>query len=295
MANHLVASTSIILETASRLGLYTKTHPSPRTLGFFPYDGNLLGGALIGVGMAATGACPGTSMVQLGEGMGSGALVVFGGVLGAALFVKVGPGMLKAARSPESETTAIRSDSTACSSPPRVQPRSKSLDIPTALSLHPLTTLLLWIPLCLSIITLAKFLDSSYTSPLPSAGLLTPAYGGVLIGLAQAGTVLLTRHHIGASSAYEDLARWIGGKLSLGGKCFAEEPRPLMTPSMSFAAGIVVSAAILKHFLLGSHLAAAETSVLSAPSIVRTIAGGASMVFGARLAGGKSLTSRHGL
>lgn len=267
----------------------------PASLGLFAFDGNVLGGALVGLGMAATGACPGTGLVQLGVGMASGALVVLGGVVGAGAFIQARPflferGASTSTTTTNAATTASSSTPESASPPPPTSPASggKPLDIPTALSLHPLSVLLLWIPMCLAVIGLAHHLDRPHAARYPPTGLVSPAYGGLLIGVAQAATVLLARHHIGASTAYEDVARWVMHKLSFLQRRSKAEPAPsLMTPSLTFAAGIVCAAAVLKHFVLGPQLVAPEAFTPSLPSIARAIAGGASMVFGARLAGGK--------
>lgn len=46
---------SIIMDIEDRLKIMRKQHRPPTNLGFFPYDGNVLGGSLIGIGMAVTG------------------------------------------------------------------------------------------------------------------------------------------------------------------------------------------------------------------------------------------------
>lgn len=48
------------MDIEDRLKLFTKKHRAPSNFGMFLYDGNVIGGALIGIGMAVTGACPGT-------------------------------------------------------------------------------------------------------------------------------------------------------------------------------------------------------------------------------------------
>ncbi len=62
---------------------------SPRrysSIGLFAFfDGNLIGGALLGVGMAMSGSCPGTVLSQVGTGVKSGyftlAGTIFGGIV----------------------------------------------------------------------------------------------------------------------------------------------------------------------------------------------------------------------
>ena len=45
---------------------------------------------MLGVGMALTGACPGTVLPQIATGLRSGLLVGIGGILGAMLYTKKG-------------------------------------------------------------------------------------------------------------------------------------------------------------------------------------------------------------
>jgi uncharacterized membrane protein YedE/YeeE len=55
------------------------------------HRGTLAGGALFGAGWAITGACPGASLVQLGEGQ-LAALATVGGIfLGTALYQRLQP------------------------------------------------------------------------------------------------------------------------------------------------------------------------------------------------------------
>lgn len=47
---------SIIMDIEDRLKLMRKKHRAPSNLGLFRYDGNCVGGSMIGIGMAMTGA-----------------------------------------------------------------------------------------------------------------------------------------------------------------------------------------------------------------------------------------------
>jgi uncharacterized membrane protein YedE/YeeE len=66
----------------------TNTKPPPTcSLGWFHnYDANIMGGVLLGVGMALTGACPGTVLPQIVTGVRSGLFVGIGGILGGMWF-----------------------------------------------------------------------------------------------------------------------------------------------------------------------------------------------------------------
>ena len=66
----------------------TETKPSPAcSLGrFHNYDANIMGGVLLGIGMALTGACPGTVLPQIATGVRSGLFVGIGGILGGMWF-----------------------------------------------------------------------------------------------------------------------------------------------------------------------------------------------------------------
>lgn len=232
--------------------------------------------------MATTGACPGTSMTQLGLGMTNGLLVVLGGILGAFVFLIARPSMQENDGAAPSTPTISPSDGKPAGIP------DKACDIPTALSIQPLVMLLLWVPMCVAIIVAAYMIHGSRLPHIITAGLFPPAFSGLMIGVAQAGVVLLTRHHIGASPAYEDVARWFAHLCSVRRAADGPSRPALMTPSVAFGAGIACSATILRNLLPGAqHSILIEDPAWSLPPILRSIAGGASAGFGARLAGGE--------
>ncbi len=275
---------SIVMDLVQRWGVMKRDISStPPNLGLFSFDAHVLGGALIGLGMAVTGSCPGTSFVQAGTGSLHGALVVLGGLLGGITFVS-----LTRARAKRQPQTA--------EDPPHPEvsgTQSKTpLDIATALGIPPFVLLLIWVPMCLAVMRIAFAKDRSQPS-LPNPGLVPPAYGGLLIGLAQLVTILLTGHAIGASSGYEDVARWLEGKL-VSGSPKVEASRKLLTGPVMFAAGIVCSAAI-QNYLFGSGrpLSNLEYPHMSTLLALRAVAGGWAMVLGARVARG--CTSGHGI
>ena len=271
------------MDIEDRLKLMPKKPRGASNLGIFPYDGNVLGGSLIGVGMAMTGACPGTSLVQMGTGMMNGILVVMGGVLGAIAFVRLQPSLEAARASLSSPGPSTEDNSSTGTKPP--------LDIATAIGIHPVTLLLVWVPMCLAVMMLA-FAQDATTHAIPLSGLVHPAYGGLLIGTAQLATTLLTGHAIGASAAYQDLATFIDGRYL---RKSGDQTKPaFLTPSLIFSAGVVAAAATLS--LMVPKIGGASPGSFSVPTprhAALTVLGGASMVFGARIAGG--CTSGHGI
>jgi len=213
-------------------------------------------------------------MVQLGVGMTNGILVTIGGLLGALVYTNFPKRRLEDEEPLES----------AHMQPGTVDSPGKAKDIATALSIEPLTMILLWVPICLAIIAFANLYDQGRVTP---TSFSPPAIGGLFIGFAQAATVLLTRHHIGASGAYEDLARWIDYHLFVR-HGDSEAVPSFITPSIIFSAGMAVAAAALNHsYLPVPPPDSIKSSSSNLGTIALTLAGGASMVLGARLAGGE--------
>lgn len=236
---------------------------TPQSIGFFPYDGNIIGGAMIGVGMALTGACPGTVFVQTGAGLPSGMYVLGGGILGGLLFVSTQKSIARFRESRGSSKT--NSEST----------------IPKSLGVNPWVVLAMWELMCFGMLQLL----SGFKGPMTATqGLVSPVLGGLLIGAAQACTVTLTRHTVGTSTGFEDAGRWLRNVIS------GDASKGPLTASVLFDAGIVSASALLARFLLPAAAAQASSHTISR---FTAVIGGAAMVYGARLAGG--CTSGHGI
>ena len=224
-------------------------------------------------------------MVQAGAGMANGIFTMIGGVLGGMAFIKLRP-ILDAVRERLIEAKTPSTDQAATDS------SNKSLDIATAFGLQPVVLLLIWVPMCLAVMQLTFAKDDTVRITPPS-GLVPPAYGGLLIGFAQLATTLLAGHAIGASAGYQDVASWTMKKFR---PQTSSDDRSITfwTPSVLFSGGVVCAAAALSHLLLNnSSLAMNSLSQIDPIYAVRTIAGGISMVLGARIAGG--CTSGHGI
>ncbi|KAF4313213.1 hypothetical protein GTA08_BOTSDO01207 [Botryosphaeria dothidea] len=269
------ASGALAVHLADRLSFAPIKPRVPRYLGLFTYDGNLIGGALLGMGMALTGACPGTSLVQMASGLRSGLYVVLGGVAGGLAHLALSPILHPKRDDAPTETTPLnKSASTSSAEEPTLQ---------GSFGLSTNVLLLAWEVMCVLFIQLANTLGGDEGS---GAGLVTPIVGGCMIGGAQAATVLLTRHTIGVSTAYENAAQAIYSVVGLGGAASR------CTPSLVFAAGILSSSALVTRAAPQSAIDAivAGSGDVSA---VSAFFGGLVMVFGARVAGG--CTSGHGI
>ena len=55
------------------------------------YGADIVGGLLLGTGIAIAGACPGTLFVQIGAGYKDSIAILFGGLAGAITFIKIQP------------------------------------------------------------------------------------------------------------------------------------------------------------------------------------------------------------
>ena len=255
---------SFVVHLADATSLAPLKPRTPQSIGLFPYDGNIIGGFLIGVGMALTGACPGTVFVQAGAGIPSGIYVLSGGILGGLAFVLSQPILTK-----------LRNSG---SSPSKSQ--ASSLTMPKSFNVSPWIVLAAWEAMCFTILKLI----SGFESQSPQS-LVSPVTGGLLIGCAQAAALILVRHTIGTSGAFEDIGRFI--RTLFSNTTATKSP---LTASVLFDAGIVSASALLARFYLPG-VAAEASRVLVSPAVAFT--GGVVMAFGSRLAGG--CTSGHGI
>lgn len=229
------------------------------------YDGNVAGGVLQGVGMAVTGADPGTGIVQGVCGVRGAGLVVVGGVLGGLGWILVG-GWLR------------RSGSGNGIGKGNAGAEVKGHTVMQRLGVGDGVALMGY-----EVFLLATILaiDRLGPSNVQDRTLLNPVLGGCLIGAAQAMSVLLSGKTLGISSAYSDVAAHIMSLLKGNGLASAG------FGNIVFAAGVG----------LGAKLVSLRAPVLDGAgiglSVPVALAGGFLTIFGARMAGG--CTSGHGI
>jgi uncharacterized membrane protein YedE/YeeE len=222
---------------------------------FSKYDANLIGGAMQGIGMALTGACPGTVLVQLALGYKSARNIAIGCVLGGIAFVNFGQRLRRSQQDGSSNGG------------------SASHCVHEKIGLSASSMILTYETLCILILVAA-----SYLAPTRDHW-LNPIVGGILIGLAQASSVLFTRKTLGVSNAWEDVGK--------GFWSFARgTPGPTAT-SLVFATGIMAGAKLISQHIPTSP----EASAITTPTAA--VLGGFVSIFGARIAGG--CTSGHGI
>ncbi|KAH8724987.1 hypothetical protein GQ44DRAFT_827096 [Phaeosphaeriaceae sp. PMI808] len=257
------AISALVFALFDRIGL-SKTKPRPPSpLGVFSrYDGNILGGCMVGLGMTLTGACPGTALVQLSTGIGSARYVMTGCVLGGITYARLSEYLRK---------------NQACDMV------HSNLTLQSKFGFGTPYTVLSYEVLCLIFISLVMMLD-----PTQNPILLHPLLGGSLIGAAQAMALILTGNPVGVSTAYEvvGLFFWRIWRSLFGYDQKTAASLPLK--SVFFAVGITVGALVRSQSIPLTDLD--PDAGITAP---RGVLGGFIMVLGARLAGG--CTSGHGI
>lgn len=249
------ACSAVIVVAANRSRYAKLSHRTDASYGWFmKYDANIVGGLLMGYGMTLTGACPGTVLVQMALGVESAWNTAAGCILGGIAFVKIG----KRLKRSQAKTTPSG-------------PAKHTIQEKTGLSTT--STVLLYELLCLLMLTAATYLAPTRQH------WLNPVIGGLLIGVAQATSVLFSRKTLGVSSAWEDVGKFFWSLVD-------GSPWPGAS-NIVFAGGLMAGAKILSQYVP----AVTETGpAITAPA---ALAGGFAMIFGARLAGG--CTSGHGI
>jgi uncharacterized membrane protein YedE/YeeE len=242
-----------------KLNIVKRPVKSNSSLGWSSYDANIAGGTLVGVGMALSGACPGTVLVQLAQGIPSANASALGALLGAGTYVQTEHRLKRMSRRHGDAEPSARKLTIA-----------EALRIPEAV-LYPLFGL--------AIMAVLRFTGATVGS-----SIVLPIVGGLLIGSAQALSLLLTSSPLGVSTAYEHLSRHILQALSgnLG------KPSPPSKPII-FSLGVIAGSFVLLQQKPGTSLAMADAAI---PAWQASI-GGTALAFGARLGGG--CTSGHGL
>ncbi len=260
---YLILCSRLVILAFDRLGLTKSSPRKASTLGLFSrYDGNIVGGALVGIGMTLTGACPGTSLVQIMTGVHSGLLVIVGGVLGGISYVKF-------------------SNYFRCSTPSS-SVNEDNHTIYEKLNVNRNLAVLAYEFVCLVVIATALILNPHRPT------LLHSTLGGVLIGGAQTASLLLTGNPVGVSTAYEDIGNAFWRYVRSGSRPNKTEEKPISLKSIVFATGILMGSWALS-LLIPSLRVKSDFHISRAAALL----GGFAMVFGARLAGG--CTSGHGI
>ncbi|KAK4080691.1 hypothetical protein Trihar35433_1796 [Trichoderma harzianum] len=264
MAQAFLAATATSAATyaiAERLD-YVKLKPrSSSPIGLFSiYDGNLIGGTLLGAGMALSGSCPGTLYPQLAAGVHTGFHALNGAILGGLLWTGLLSKMVKQNKEKANITpiTVTANDQ---------------------LGLSRGVTLLLFEAVCLSILAVTTI----YTPKFPGAKVLGTA-GGFIIGLSQVFSIITRKSMIGISTAYEEFGNYFWWVI----KGAEPNTRPMSYNSILFASGVTAGA----WGLLQAVPSLANAPVFEAPPLY-AMAGGALMAIGSRMAGG--CTSGHGI
>ncbi|KAK1752060.1 hypothetical protein QBC47DRAFT_64361 [Echria macrotheca] len=180
------ASSAAIVTAAQKLG-YIRINPRNfSSLGLFaPYDGNIIGGMLLGTGMLLAGACPGTVLAQIGVGVRSGFYAFEGATIAGIVWSAIGKRVIQC------EKTS--------------SPKPAAYD---ALGVRHSTLLLAFEAVCATAVVAAY----SLTSLGPEAK-IPPVLGGLFIAAAQLLSIVLRRSLMGTSTSYEEVGDWFWGVL----------------------------------------------------------------------------------
>jgi uncharacterized membrane protein YedE/YeeE len=222
---------------------------------FGAFDGNIVGGLLLGLGMGLTGACPGTVLVQAASGMPGSRFLLAGGLVGGIIFAN-----WSQSNGPYPVGNSLVSSSTATHVNERV--------VPGILIVYEVTVI------C-AIFTISALAPRS-------RHLVHPVFGGVLIGLAQAASVLIAKKPLGVSTAYEDIGKMFWGLVK--GHSFPGLQNSIFVASAFGAASVIgrLLPQVVENFPIDNMM----------PPLASLI-GGMTLVFGARVAGG--CTTGHGI
>ncbi|KAH8429489.1 YeeE/YedE family protein [Aspergillus melleus] len=266
------SASALVISLYERLMQRPLSRRPPSSIGWLgPYDGNIIGGAMVGAGMTLTGACPGTVLVQVGTGISSGRYALLGGIIGGVLYATVAPALGRHSGAPCAVTSGKADNS-----------------LPGKLDISPGTATLAFQAMCVPLIVAFRYL-----APGHAHAAVDPVVGGFLIGLAQLISLLMTKAPVGVSTGYEDIGRWV--RVFINGSANAErlrsgEQKPALplTKSVCFGFGILASSFLVS--LMVPDIVRVDALPI-AP--LRGLLGGLVMVFGARVAGG--CTSGHGI
>lgn len=241
-----------------KLGVLKRPIRPNAPLGWFSrYDGNIVGGMMVGLGMALSGACPGTVLVQLAQGIPTARAAFIGAILGGITYARLQRYIKR--QHPELSQSCKLSITEKTSMPEVALYSSLALMVVGAITLTPASA--------------------------GGSGAVTPLVGGLLIGAVQAASLLLLASPLGVSTVYEHLGQYV---------CLMADNENCGKPkgaskTVLTAVGIIGGSMALTRYLGLATAAMADPTISNAQALL----GGWVMVLGARLAGG--CTSGHGL
>ncbi|KAK2064371.1 YeeE/YedE family protein [Colletotrichum caudatum] len=260
------ASSTFIVCALDNVGYVRPKPRSPSCLGLFSqYDGNILGGALLGAGMALSGSCPGTVLAQIAVGTVSGVYVLAGAALAGIAWT----GPLQ---------RLITSNAGAAG------PENPRLTVHERVGVGRAAAFVGLEALYAGVI----YASSRYTpaaGPRAAAAVVSPAVGGLLIGLAQLFSLLARKSMLGVSTSYDEVGRYFWWAVRGGG----EKGKPASYSNILFSASLAAGAwAVAKTY---PELSPGAAEQIVSPPLAA--AGGFLIGLGSRIAGG--CTSGHGL
>ncbi len=266
-----LAAYRLVVTASQALHLTTLPPRAASTLGLLPtrYDGNIIGGALLGAGMAISGACPGTVLAQLGVGVRSGRYAFVGAVAAGVLWSWI-ERRRAVARGAAAVPVAAEKDGKRDGS----EDKEKKKEPATAYEALGVRRggLLVGLEAAL-VLAIAAAVKYTRAAAGEARG-LPPYVAGLAIAAAQAVSIVLRGSLLGASSAFEELGGWLWGARKYG--------------NLLFSAGLVGGA-----WAISQAVPALRPVTEVAVSPARSVLGGFLIVFGSRMAGG--CTSGHGI
>lgn len=200
LATFLTASATSAVVFSAYNNISTSQIPAKSASRLGRYNGNLIGGTMLGLGISLTGACPGTVLVQATAGIGHSRLLACTCFLAGIVWVKIKP------------------------LPPTSRAENNTLMLITGWSANKV--------LVAYEITLLGILAAILAVAPRSETLLHPVVGGLLIGAGQLASVLFTKKPVGVSGAYGEFGNLFWDVVS--GKMVKSIPESLL-----FAGGLV--------------------------------------------------------
>ncbi|KAI1408822.1 hypothetical protein F5Y13DRAFT_193853 [Hypoxylon sp. FL1857] len=255
-------TSTLLVNAFQRLGYL---HLNPRnysTLDVFgSLDGNIIGGCLLGAGMAISGSCPGSVFAQIGGRIHSGFFTLGGAIIGGIIW----SGFLR----------------------PVLRIRTKSAGEVEDIGRHPLTvdqwagTSQTSILITIEVLFAGAIAAIIYVAAPESGGLVGPVTGGLLIAGAQLLSIVTRKSLLGTSSSFEEVGDYFWWAMGRG-----ERPKSYSTIALTL--GMVAGALIVS---LASPSMRVEPEFIIGPN--KAVLGGILLAIGSRMAGG--CTSGHGI